>query len=131
MANQQNWNIRHEFNVPVQPAVDVTRGQVGKITANNVGNVAGAGDVPSGVYFLTVDVSEDDTPQQLMTQGEAVCKCGAVAISDLTIPVKPSTSGTVVSATTDKDSCLGWPLNTALVGEDVRVRLQVGMYYTV
>lgn len=129
MAQGYGWKYKHESDVPVDAAVDVSIGQVGKITAEGVGNICGAGEVPRGVYFRDVDISEDGARTELMTEGVAVCTCAA-AITDITLPVMAAASGTVTPVTANNNIIVGYPLNTAAINESVSVDLSaLGTFY--
>ena len=132
MGNEYGWKIEHEYNIPVTLAADVTAGQVAKITATDTGNVCGSGEVPRGVYFRDVDISEDGTRGEIMTKGVASCLCAA-AITDISLPVKAAASGTVTPVTSNNDIIVGYPLNTqAVVGGFVSVDLTaLGTFYGV
>jgi len=129
MAQGYGWKIEHDANIPVDVAVDVTIGQVGKITAEGIGDVCGAGEVPRGVYFRTVDISVDGTRAELMTKGTALVTCAA-AITDITLPVMAAAAGTVTPVTANNDIIVGMPLNTALINESVSIDLApLGTFY--
>lgn len=130
MADMQGWDIDHNANNPVVLDNDVTRGQIGKLTATGTrtADVAGAGDMPAGVFFIDVDISEDGTNSSLMTSRLAVVKVGATAVTDKAIPVKPAALGVAIPATTDLDWCIGWPQHLAGTGEDLQIRVQVVQY---
>lgn len=129
MAQGYGWKIEHEKNIPVNAAVDVSIGQVGKITGESVGDICGSGDVPRGVYFRDVDISEDGARTELMTRGIAVVTC-STAITDITLPVKAAASGTVAPVAANNDIIVGMPLNTALINESVSIDLApLGTFY--
>ena len=130
MGVAYGWKRDNSKNVPVDAAVDVTEGQVGKITAEDTGNICGAGEVPRGVYFVDVDISEDGTRTQLQTDGIAVCTCAA-AITDITLPVMAAASGTVTPVTANNDIIVGYPLNLqSTVGGQVSVDIStLGTFY--
>ena len=125
----QGWKIDRKHNIPVTLSADVTEGQIGKITANDTAAVCGAGEVPRGVYFRDVDISEDGTAGELMTSGVAVC-IAAAAITDITLPVMAAATGTVTPVTANNDIIVGLPLNTAASGSLVAVDLKLlGSFY--
>jgi hypothetical protein len=121
MPDMQGWSIDHKMNVPVVWDNDITRGQAVKrtTTAAHTADVAGAGDIAVGFAFKSYDISEDGTNGSYMRSRRAVGKVGGTAITLLTVPLKPSTSGTLIPATTNGDWCIAWPEHTAAIGEDI------------
>lgn len=130
MATKKGWLIIEKESIPVTIAADVAEGQVGKITAENTASVAGAGDVPRGVFSRDMDVSEGETNTELVTSKIAVVQCAA-AITDITLPVMVAAAGTCTPVTANNDIILGMPLNLqATVGGDVAVDLStMGTFY--
>jgi hypothetical protein len=109
MAISRGWIIDHRFNIPVTLSEDVTEGQIGKLTAEGAASVCTSGDQPAGVFFRTVDISEDGTAGELMTRGIARCLCGGTIV--MNTPVKADDAGAVTPCTAEGDIIIGYPLN--------------------
>ncbi len=130
MAVTYGWKINYEKNIPVTLAADVSEGQVGKLTGADTADVCGSGDVPRGVFFRDVDISEDGTNGEMMTADFAVCTVAA-AVSSITLPLKAAAAGTVTPVTANNDIIVGFPMNLqATTGGQVLVDLsQIGTFY--
>ena len=130
MATRKDWKIDHSKDLAGTFAADVSEGQVIKLTAERTFDVAGAGDIPAGVAFRDVDISEDGAKGEIMRSHIAVIPCAA-AITDITLPVKVAAAGTCTPVTADLDVILGKPLNLqSTVGGDVAVDLTLmGSFY--
>jgi len=127
MANLRGWKVDSNTNIVATFTEDIAPGLVVKWSSDSIA-IAGAGDVPEGVCFTAVDISENDEGA-FMTSGVAKSVC-ASAVTDLALPLKPAAAGTVTPATTTLDACIGWPLNLAAIGEEVAYRVQK-LYYVV
>lgn len=130
MGFKQGWKIDENRSVPVTISADVAEGQIGKLTAEGVAAICGAGEMPAGVFPEDRDVSEGETETQLVRANIGV-SAAAAAVSSLTTPVKAAAAGTVTPCTTDQDIIVGMPLNAqATVGGDVKIDLTLmGSYY--
>lgn len=132
MATSPGWKIDHAKSIAVNAAVDVTEGQIGKLTAADTANVCGAGEMPAGVFPRDVDISEDGARTELVRGRYAVC-LAAAAITDIALPLTTAATGTVTPCTTDLDPIVGYPITLqATVGGQVLVDLSaLGTYYGV
>jgi hypothetical protein len=130
MAVIPGYKINHAKSTPVDLSEDVTQWQVGKWSALDTAAVAGAGEMPAGIFPESVDISEDGTRLELV-RGDLVPCIVAAAVSDLDVPLTTAASGTVTPCTTDQDPIVGKPITLqSTVGGLVLVDLSLlGSYY--
>ncbi len=131
MATLSGWKIDYDSNLAGTVATDVTIGQVlAEPTEDNFA-VGGVGDVPRGVTFKTIDISEDGDDIAVMTKGTAVIPIGA-AIVNMNLPVKLGANGTVVPCSANNDIIVGMPGRLeSSVGNVIPVELAIGGFYGV